>query len=142
LDSKRRRYLLGCLYAFLKSGFERKFYDLGRVGYWGPQTKKTLNFNFDRTKKRVDAVMDDWQVAHRDEKRRRVEPMEIVACGGGKGEYDEDTAHAEGCGSGACGCGKGESEGRCGSTAGDFVMPTEAPVSRAFTRPRDSIPAE
>ena len=36
----RRRYLLGCLKAFLKSGFERKFYDLGRVNYWGPQSKR------------------------------------------------------------------------------------------------------
>jgi anaerobic magnesium-protoporphyrin IX monomethyl ester cyclase len=94
LDRKRRSYLLGCLWAFLKSGFERKFYDLGRVGYWGPQTKKTLNFNFDRTRKRADAAMDDWQVAHRDEKRRRVEPMEIVACGGGKEQMAEDEAPA------------------------------------------------
>lgn len=38
----RRRYLLGCLKAFLKSGFERKFYDLGKVGYWGPQSKKKV----------------------------------------------------------------------------------------------------
>ena len=43
----RRRYLLGCLYAFLKSGFERKFYDLGKVGYWGPQSKKKVDFHFD-----------------------------------------------------------------------------------------------
>ena len=39
-SGERRRYLLGCLKAFLKSGFERKFYDLGKVGYWGPQSKK------------------------------------------------------------------------------------------------------
>ena len=44
---QRRRYLLGCLKAFLKSGFERKFYDLGRVGYWGPQSKKKVDFGFD-----------------------------------------------------------------------------------------------
>jgi anaerobic magnesium-protoporphyrin IX monomethyl ester cyclase len=38
-DKDRRKYLMGCLKAFLKSGFERTFYDLGRVGYWGPQSK-------------------------------------------------------------------------------------------------------
>ena len=37
----RRRYLLGCLYAFLRAGFRRTFYDLGKSGYWGPQTKTT-----------------------------------------------------------------------------------------------------
>ncbi|MEI2678160.1 MAG: magnesium-protoporphyrin IX monomethyl ester anaerobic oxidative cyclase [Burkholderiaceae bacterium] len=37
-DKVRRKYLMGCLKAFLKSGFERKFYDLGRVGYKGPQS--------------------------------------------------------------------------------------------------------
>ena len=134
LNSKRRRYLLGCLWAYMKSGFERKFYDLGRVGYWGPQTKKTLNFNFDRTKQRGAAQMDDWKVAHRDEKRLRVDPMQIVACGGGKGEYDEEAEQA------ACGCG---GEGRCADKA-EFVMPEDAAaeVSRGFTRPRDQIPAE
>jgi anaerobic magnesium-protoporphyrin IX monomethyl ester cyclase len=33
----RRRYLLGCLKAFLKAGFQRTFYDLGKANYWGPQ---------------------------------------------------------------------------------------------------------
>ena len=46
-SGQRRRYLLGCLKAFLKSGFERKFYDLGKVGYWGPQSKKKVDFHFD-----------------------------------------------------------------------------------------------
>jgi bacteriochlorophyll 4-vinyl reductase len=47
----RRRYLLGCLKAFLKAGFERTFYDLGKANYWGPQSKKGVDFNFDRTRK-------------------------------------------------------------------------------------------
>jgi hypothetical protein len=46
-DRTRRRYLMGCLKAFLKSGCKRQFYDLGRVGYWGPQSKKTVAFAFD-----------------------------------------------------------------------------------------------
>src|SRR5208337_1800918 len=45
-DKVRRKYLMGCLKAFLKSGFERKFYDLGRVGYWGPQSRKRVDFGF------------------------------------------------------------------------------------------------
>lgn len=53
-DTLRRKYLLGCLKAFMKSGFERTFYDLGRVGYWGPQTKKTVQFGFDANRK-IDA---------------------------------------------------------------------------------------
>jgi anaerobic magnesium-protoporphyrin IX monomethyl ester cyclase len=35
----RRRYLLGCLKAFLKAGVQRSFYDLGKNNYWGPQSK-------------------------------------------------------------------------------------------------------
>jgi len=52
-DPLRRRYLLGCLKAVLKSAFERKFYDLGRAGYWGPQSKKKVDFHFDRSRQRI-----------------------------------------------------------------------------------------
>ncbi|HSO80402.1 MAG TPA: magnesium-protoporphyrin IX monomethyl ester anaerobic oxidative cyclase, partial [Chromatiaceae bacterium] len=50
---QRRRYLLGCLKAFLKAGFQRKFYDLGKVNYWGPQYKKKVDFHFDTSRTRV-----------------------------------------------------------------------------------------
>ncbi|MBY6200377.1 magnesium-protoporphyrin IX monomethyl ester anaerobic oxidative cyclase [Maritalea mobilis] len=50
-DPLKRRYLMGCLKAFIKSALERKFYDLGKFGYWGPQTIKKLKWNFDSTKK-------------------------------------------------------------------------------------------
>ncbi|WP_424965671.1 magnesium-protoporphyrin IX monomethyl ester anaerobic oxidative cyclase [Dinoroseobacter sp. S375] len=59
----RRKYLLGCLKAFLKAGFERKFYDLGKANYWGPQSKEKVNFNFDRTRKIAKAQTDDWEAA-------------------------------------------------------------------------------
>ncbi len=80
----RRRYLLGCLYAFLKSGFERKFYDLGKVGYWGPQSKKSVDFHFDS---RGDAApapagMADWKVLAdntRKAKAREKPPASTVA---------------------------------------------------------------
>ncbi|WP_284263111.1 magnesium-protoporphyrin IX monomethyl ester anaerobic oxidative cyclase [Roseicyclus amphidinii] len=57
----RRRYLLGCLKAFMKAGFARQFYDLGKVDYWGPQSKGKLNFNFDRTRTIAQAQTEDWQ---------------------------------------------------------------------------------
>ena len=59
----RRRYLLGCLKAFLKAGFERKFYDLGKHNYWGPQSKKSVDFGFDTSRTIAKAQMDDWQAA-------------------------------------------------------------------------------
>ncbi|MEL6977145.1 MAG: magnesium-protoporphyrin IX monomethyl ester anaerobic oxidative cyclase [Pseudomonadota bacterium] len=59
----RRRYLLGCLKAFLKAGFERKFYDLGRVNYWGPQSKKSVDFKFDESRTIAPAQVEDWESA-------------------------------------------------------------------------------
>ncbi|MEO0460943.1 MAG: magnesium-protoporphyrin IX monomethyl ester anaerobic oxidative cyclase [Myxococcota bacterium] len=43
-DTYKRKYLMGCLKAALKSGFERRFYDLGRIGYRG---QKEIDFKFD-----------------------------------------------------------------------------------------------
>jgi anaerobic magnesium-protoporphyrin IX monomethyl ester cyclase len=57
----RRRYLLGCLKAFLRAGFQRTFYDLGKVGYWGPQSKKSVDFHFDESRHMAPAQVDDWQ---------------------------------------------------------------------------------
>ncbi|MEO0467955.1 MAG: radical SAM protein, partial [Pseudomonadota bacterium] len=59
----RRRYLLGCLYAFLKAGFQRTFYDLGKAGYWGPQTKNSVDFQFDETRQLAEAQLEDWEAA-------------------------------------------------------------------------------
>lgn len=61
-DPLRRRYLLGCLKAFLKSAFQRKFYDLGKFGYWGPQTIKKLKWHFDASRK-LDEKVDFGDVA-------------------------------------------------------------------------------
>ncbi|MGF1511537.1 MAG: magnesium-protoporphyrin IX monomethyl ester anaerobic oxidative cyclase [Myxococcota bacterium] len=43
-DRFMRRYMLGCLWAVLRSGFERRFYDLGRIGYRG---QRQVDFKFD-----------------------------------------------------------------------------------------------
>jgi len=93
----RRRYLLGCLKAFLKAGFERKFYDLGKVNYWGPQSKKKVDFHFDDTRKIAKAQMDDWTAIH-DRKVALAKAREklvdddtgkVMACGGGTQQMED-----------------------------------------------------
>ncbi|MDJ0821114.1 MAG: magnesium-protoporphyrin IX monomethyl ester anaerobic oxidative cyclase [Paracoccaceae bacterium] len=59
----RRKYLLGCLKAFAKAGFARTFYDLGKAGYWGPQTKGSVDFHFDETRQLAEAQLEDWEAA-------------------------------------------------------------------------------
>jgi anaerobic magnesium-protoporphyrin IX monomethyl ester cyclase len=102
----RRRYLLGCLRAFLKAGFQRTFYDLGKVHYWGPQTKGQVDFGFDNTRKLAKAQMDDWESAADRASRARSERQLGLACGGGIGEMaEEEHAHETAL---ACGGGVGE----------------------------------
>ena len=86
---QRRRYLLGCLKAFLKSGFERKFYDLGKVGYWGPQSKKKVDFHFDETRKIAPAQMADWQASADRSRKVKATPETVLACGGGTEQLAE-----------------------------------------------------
>jgi anaerobic magnesium-protoporphyrin IX monomethyl ester cyclase len=109
----RRRYLLGCLKAFLKAGVGRTFYDLGKAGYWGPQTKDSVDFHFDESRKIAPAQTADWEAAA-DRAARAAERREAVraqgkerakeralagvpenvpdlapmACGGGKGQLE------------------------------------------------------
>jgi anaerobic magnesium-protoporphyrin IX monomethyl ester cyclase len=98
----RRRYLLGCLKAFLKAGVNRTFYDLGKVGYWGPQTKKSVHFDFDETRAIAPAQAADWEAAAERAARHR-ERMEavraqgkaraaerVMACGGGTEQIEEN----------------------------------------------------
>ena len=96
----RRRYLLGCLKAFLKAGFQRTFYDLGKVGYWGPQSKKKVDFHFDESKTIAPAQMDDWAESRqraverkqqlKRERAREEAPIPIKVCGGGPADAFEE----------------------------------------------------
>jgi anaerobic magnesium-protoporphyrin IX monomethyl ester cyclase len=102
-DKFRRKYLMGCLKAFLKSGFQRTFYDLGRVGYWGPQSKKNVDFSFDKTRvferpSAESAAQSDegWVTMHGpkiEHKRRQGEINAALACGGGTDQLSEEEAH-------------------------------------------------
>lgn len=108
----RRKYLLGCLKAFLKAGVQRTFYDLGKVGYTGPQSKKNVHFDFDETRQIADAQMEDWEAsadraarakerreavkaqmkeraAERTEAFRMPNGAEVMACGGGTRQMEE-----------------------------------------------------
>jgi anaerobic magnesium-protoporphyrin IX monomethyl ester cyclase len=73
----RRRYLLGCLKAFAKAGFARTFYDLGKVGYWGPQSKEKVDFHFDDKRQIAEAQMADWE-AMADRKKKAAERKAAV----------------------------------------------------------------
>jgi anaerobic magnesium-protoporphyrin IX monomethyl ester cyclase len=87
-SGERRRYLLGCLKAFLKSGFERKFYDLGRVNYWGPQSRGKVDFGFDASRKRGDTGGIEWKTNHN--RKVKTAPQEaVMACGGGTEQMDD-----------------------------------------------------
>ena len=104
----RRRYLLGCLKAFLKAGMQRTFYDLGKAGYWGPQSKKSVDFHFDHSRTIAAAQMDDGEAAAdraaraaarreavraqgkaRGAERRETEQAAFKACGGGELQMPE-----------------------------------------------------
>ena len=95
-DPLRRRYLLGCLKAFLKSAFERKFYDLGKAGYWGPQSKKKVDFRFDPTRqldKGPDTIATEaWKSAPKrkqDASPTAAAAAAMRACGGSTDQIDE-----------------------------------------------------
>jgi anaerobic magnesium-protoporphyrin IX monomethyl ester cyclase len=107
----RRRYLLGCLKAFARAGFQRTFYDLGKNGYWGPQSKNKVDFHFDKSRRIARAQMDDWEAAQDRAARARARKQALVtdeydmlatdatadaadirACGGGDEQMVENTA--------------------------------------------------
>ena len=127
----RRRYLLGCLKAFLKAGFSRTFYDLGKVGYWGPQSKKSVDFQFDDTRKIAPVQMADWEAAA-DRSRKAKERQEALRAQG-KERADAREALKAAVAAKACGGGDrqltdAELEAAEGKPSG-FRLPAEAPAA-------------
>ena len=93
-DRVKRRYMLGCLWAFAKSGFQRTFYDLGKVGYWGPQSKKKVDFHFDETRTlTAEAARAPhnamWKTMHRPKVKMPAANADMRACGGGAEQLTE-----------------------------------------------------
>jgi anaerobic magnesium-protoporphyrin IX monomethyl ester cyclase len=95
----RRRYLLGCLKAFMKAGFQRTFYDLGKVGYWGPQSKKNVDFHFDESRTIATAQMADWEAAA--DRSRKAEERKTALRAQMKDKAADRAASAMACGGGA-----------------------------------------
>ncbi|MFM7334236.1 MAG: magnesium-protoporphyrin IX monomethyl ester anaerobic oxidative cyclase [Tabrizicola sp.] len=103
----RRRYLLGCIKAFLKAGVQRSFYDLGKHGYFKPVKRDNLEFGFDTSRTIAEAQMADWEAsadkaARAAERRaavkaqmkeraadRAVPDLGPMACGGGRKQMQE-----------------------------------------------------
>jgi anaerobic magnesium-protoporphyrin IX monomethyl ester cyclase len=88
----------------MKAGFQRTFYDLGKVGYWGPQSKKNVDFHFDESRTIATAQMADWEAAA--DRSRKAEERKaalraqmkdkaadraasVMACGGGAEQLSE-----------------------------------------------------
>lgn len=105
----RRRYLLGCLKAFLKAGVGRTFYDLGKAGYWGPQTKNSVDFHFDDSRKIAPAQTADWEAAA-DRAARAAERREAVRAQGKERAKERALAGVPDLAPMACGGGKGQME--------------------------------
>jgi anaerobic magnesium-protoporphyrin IX monomethyl ester cyclase len=79
-DRFKRNYMLGCLKAFLKGSVTRRFYDLGRIHFWGQST--TIDFGFDQSRARPGAGMiavDDVRTRKRGPGQA---PSSVLACGG------------------------------------------------------------
>ena len=91
-NGTKRRYMLGCLKAFLKSGVQRKFYDLGRVNYWGPQSVKNVDFKFDDSRKLSSEQIVEFQSVPRG--RKSLRGANAIACSGGHEHFDDDDARA------------------------------------------------
>jgi anaerobic magnesium-protoporphyrin IX monomethyl ester cyclase len=47
----------------VRAGFKRTFYDLGKAGYWGPQTAKSVEFHFDESRLAAAGAATDWETA-------------------------------------------------------------------------------
>ena len=101
----RRRYLLGCLKAFAKAGFARTFYDLGKNGYWGPQSKSNVDFHFDSSRQLAKAQLDDWEAAQDRAARARARKQSLVV-----DDYDMLASDAAGEAAAVKACGGGDEQ--------------------------------
>ncbi len=113
-DNFRRKYMLGCLWAFVRSALQRRFYDLGRVRYWGVLTK--FNWDFDESRTTFDPSQiapDEVEVARRRKSRETViKATEAVSVCGAPRDlvYDPDVAKEVGAEDASASANKGEGD--------------------------------
>ncbi len=75
-DPFKRKYALGCIKAFFKNSvLKRRFYDLGRLNYWG-QTK--VDWGFDESRQ-MTAEQQEHLVQMSHAKRRTVDEQSVAA---------------------------------------------------------------
>ncbi|SDX30355.1 anaerobic Mg-protoporphyrin IX monomethyl ester oxidative cyclase [Allochromatium warmingii] len=85
-DPFRRKYLIGCIKAFLKSAMERRFYQLGKQNYWGPLFKKFIKFEYDTNRSKIiEPDHNAWKKAPPAKRQAVVSAVGAApqACGGG-----------------------------------------------------------
>jgi anaerobic magnesium-protoporphyrin IX monomethyl ester cyclase len=114
----RRKYLLGCLKAFLKAGSQRQFYDLGKAGYFSLKSRDKLDFGFDTSRTIAEAQMADWE-ASADKAARAAERRDAIRAQG-KARAEERSALK------ACGGGSQQMEDAAPERARPFRMPNGA----------------
>lgn len=78
-DPFKRRYMLGCLKAFFKSTVERRFYDLGRIGYRG---QKEVDFQFDPSKVLGQEQLVQLRTKTGARGEHKAASASVMACGG------------------------------------------------------------
>ena len=100
-DSFKRKYLLGCLKAFAKTTWTKKFYDLERLKFNGVNAEWDLGFDEDKVldaeqiaalkRERPDLAADvDYRGKGRFHSRERArKPERVMACGGGDQQMTE-----------------------------------------------------
>lgn len=118
----RRKYLLGCLKAFLRAGVQRQFYDLGKHGYFSLKSRDDLDFGFDKTRTIAEAQMADWDSTAERAAKKRERQEAIRAQGKARAADREAREPVRACGG--------------GGQLADFVLPEVAPP------PADRTPAE
>ncbi|MBK5931450.1 magnesium-protoporphyrin IX monomethyl ester anaerobic oxidative cyclase [Halochromatium salexigens] len=110
-DPFRRKYLIGCIKAFFKSAYERKFYQLGKQNYWGPMFKKLIKFDYDKSKSKiVEPDHNAWKQAPAAKRPATAGVSGAVpkACGGGNQQMEDLEIGGEAspkCQPGGCGGG-------------------------------------
>ncbi|MFB2882146.1 magnesium-protoporphyrin IX monomethyl ester anaerobic oxidative cyclase [Floridanema aerugineum] len=88
-DSFKRRYLLGCLWAFVKTTLNKRFYNLSRVKQKGLQTE--IEFGFDESK-----ILSAEQMAQlKQERLADIDSLGTISACGAPNEVSEGSSYTK-----------------------------------------------